>query len=213
MKCKICNKEVEKCFNHVILNKYDVDYFFCESCQFIQTEEPFWLDEAYTSAIGYIDTGLIKRNIFLSNATTIILYLLYSKNGNFLDYGGGNGMFVRLMRDIGFNFYWQDKFASNIFAKGFEYRDVLDNVKLITCFECFEHFNDPLGEIEKLLKISNSILFSTELFKGSPPKPLDWWYYNFECGQHISLYSKNSLIEIANKFNLNFDTNNKALCS
>ena len=31
-------------------------------CDFLQTEEPFWLKEAYESAIGITDTGIIKRN-------------------------------------------------------------------------------------------------------------------------------------------------------
>jgi hypothetical protein len=168
MNCKICNKGVEKCFNHKVLNKYNVDYFYCESCIFIQTEEPYWLEEAYATPIGAIDTGIVKRNFLLAHRTTAILYFLFNKNGNYLDYAGGNGMLVRMMRDFGFDFYWQDKFSSNIFAGGFDYHNDLGKINLITCFEAFEHFSDPVREIEKLLDISNNILLSTELFSAPP---------------------------------------------
>ncbi len=38
----------------------------------------------------------------------------------FLDYAGGYGVFTRLMRDIGFDFYWHDPYTQNLFANGFE---------------------------------------------------------------------------------------------
>jgi hypothetical protein len=53
-----------------------------------------------------------------------------------------------------------------------------------------------------MLKKSDDILFSTYLFNSAPPDPNNWWYYNFEAGQHISLYSLQTLKIIANKFNL-----------
>jgi len=64
--------------------------------------------------------GYMERSTFLSKKTTIILWLLYNKNAKFLDYAGGYGVFVRLMGDIGFNYYWQDKFTPNLLSKGFE---------------------------------------------------------------------------------------------
>jgi hypothetical protein len=39
-------------------------------------------------------------------------------------------------------------------------------------------------------------LFSTFLLPTSIPAT-DWWYYQFEHGQHISFYSKESLLYIA----------------
>ena len=64
----------------------------------------------------------------------------YKKNEKFLDYGGGSGLFVRLMREKGFNFYYYYKYSLNIFAKGFEV-DLKNNFsfEVITVFEVFEH--------------------------------------------------------------------------
>ena len=73
------------------------------------------------------DTGIIKRNILLAKRTSAILFFLFNKKESFLDYGGGYGLFVRLMRDGGFNFYWNDPFTENLFARGFEYDPVRTN--------------------------------------------------------------------------------------
>ena len=39
------------------------------------------------------------------------------------------------------------------------------------------------------------------------PPDLDWAYYGFEHGQHVSLYSLKSLQCLADKFDLNFASN------
>ena len=206
--CKICCEKTDYVFSAELLEKYNVKYYFCPNCGFLQTEKPYWLDEAYNSAIGIEDTGLLKRSLLLSNRTSVIINLFFNKENKFLDYAGGYGVFVRLMRDIGYDFYWSDVYAQNLLARGFEYNNQ-DEIELITAFECFEHFTDPIEEIEKLLSISNSILLSSRIFHGEPPKPDDWWYYSLKSGQHISLYSKKTLEFIAEKFGLFLNTDNK----
>lgn len=47
MTCKICGSETSQKFKAKILVKYDINYYHCENCGFLQTEEPFWLEEAY----------------------------------------------------------------------------------------------------------------------------------------------------------------------
>lgn len=200
MKCKICKKQISKIFKAKIMNKYDINYFHCQNCSFLQTEEPFWLEEAYSEPIDASDTGYIQRNLTLSKKTTILLSLFFDKNGKFLDDAGGYGMFVRLMRDIGFDFYWYDKYTPNLFARGFEASN--GGYEAVTAFECFEHFADPINEIENLLKLSNNIILSIELLPNPVPRPEEWWYYGLEHGQHISFYSLRTFEFIANKFGL-----------
>ena len=167
--CKICGNKTDYIFSAVILQKNNIKYFHCKNCGYLQTEEPYWLDEAYSSAIGTEDTGLLKRNILLSKRTSVIINFFFNKNKKFLDYAGGYGVFVRLMRDVGYDFYWSDAYAENLLARGFEYSNK-DEIELITAFECFEHFSNPIAEIERMLKKSGSILFSTRIFHGKPPK-------------------------------------------
>ena len=202
MDCKVCNKTSEYMFSGNILNKYNVKYFQCTNCGFTQTEEPYWLDEAYSESINVSDTGYMQRNIVFSKKLTVILKLFFNKSAKYLDFAGGYGVFVRLMRDVGFDFYWEDKYTKNYFAKGFEYNG--QDIELVTSFESFEHFVNPIDEIEKLLSITNNIIFSTELMPENNPKPSVWWYYGIEHGQHISFYSEKTLHFIANKYGLKY---------
>jgi hypothetical protein len=91
------------------LNKYDVEYFRCGSCGFIQTEEPYCLDEAYSSAICDLDLGSVSRAVLGSKLTEGVILAAFDCNAKFVDYGAGYGIFVRMMRDDGFDFYWNDK--------------------------------------------------------------------------------------------------------
>lgn len=70
----------------------------------MQVEEPFRLEEAYSSSINLSDTGYLVRNLFLVKRLTVVLYFLFGRNAKFLDYGGGYGVSVRLMLDYGFDF-------------------------------------------------------------------------------------------------------------
>ncbi len=210
MNCKICGQDSKKEFSAKILNKYDIEYFHCDNCGFLQTEEPYWLEEAYKESINVSDTGIMSRNLSLSQLSTLILYFFFNKNAKFLDFAGGYGIFVRLMRDIGFDFYWHDKYSENLLARGFEYNNE-DNIELITSFESFEHFDKPIDEIENMLKISKNILFSTELYGETVPDVKKWGYYGLNHGQHISFYSIKTLQYIAKKYNLNLCTNGYSL--
>lgn len=205
MQCKICNSITEIKFKAVVLNKYTVDYFQCSNCGFLQTEKPYWLEEAYSNPINTSDTGILDRNITFSKMLAVLIYFNFNKAAKFLDYAGGYGIFTRLMRDIGFNFYWHDPYTQNLLAKGFE-ADIKSDFKyeLITAFEVFEHFTNPKTEIGEMIKLSNTIVFSTELLPSEIPDPKNWWYYGFEHGQHISFYNKKTIYTLANQFNMNY---------
>ena len=140
MRCKICETEIKKCFTEKIMLKYEVDYFHCSNCDFVQTEEPYWLNEAYSRPINLSDTGYMTRNLFYSKRLTILLYLLFGKNGRYLDYAAGYGVFVRLMRDIGFDFFWDDKYTQNLFSSGFEW-DQNFNIDAISCINDHTNIN------------------------------------------------------------------------
>lgn len=204
MKCKICSSKTLTVFRADLIKKYSVDYFFCNNCGFLHTEEPYWFEEAYNNSINFSDTGYMQRNLLLSKNLTILLSLFFPVSGKYLDYAGGYGVFVRLMRDIGFDFYWDDKYTQNLFAKGFEYNKI-DSIDAVTTFESFEHFVDPIIEIENLLNISRNIIFSTELLPNPVPKPEEWWYYGLDHGQHISFYSEKTFKFIADKYCLNYE--------
>jgi len=207
--CKICGADVTPVFNATVLKKYPVTYFQCNECKFMQTDKPFWLEESYSSAITFLDIGLITRNIKLSEITSCIIDIAFNADAKFIDYAGGYGMFVRLMRDKGYNYFRQDKYCENLFAKSFDIEDIQsgnnEQYELLTAFEIFEHLEDPLEEIKKMKAYSNNILFSTELQPQKTLKdPTDWWYIAAETGQHIAFYTEKSLNIIAQKLGLKY---------
>jgi hypothetical protein len=219
MRCNICSQEAKELFSGKIMDKHTIAYYGCTSCKFIQTEKPYWLDEAYSSAISSIDIGYVTRNIVYSEIVSSILKRFFNRTKRFLDYGGGYGMFTRIMRDKGFNYFRQDIYCKNLFAEFFDIDDIKDitennkeKFEVLTSFEVFEHLVNPIEEIEKMFSFSDSILFSTTLQPKTNFKHIDdWWYFLPYSGQHVSLYSKDSLIVISNKFKCNIYSNNKDL--
>ena len=212
VKCKVCESDSHHFSTAKLLGKYDVDYFQCSNCGFVQTEHPYWLDEAYSEAIAISDVGLVYRNNMMANITGKLLFNYFDHKAKFLDYGGGYGLFTRLMRDQGFNFYWFDKFCQNIFARGFELQETdKQNLEIITAFELFEHLTNPLQELKEILDLCPNILFSTELLPEDNPTPDKWWYYTPHEGQHISIYTLKSLEILASKYNLQLYTDGKSL--
>lgn len=209
MVCKICGASTSKIFSALVLKKYNIDYFICSKCDFIQTEKPFWLKEAYTSPMNISDTGILVRNIRFSKISSLIFILIFNCKKKFLDYAGGYGVFTRLMRDMGFDFYWKDPYTPNLLSRGFEYTKKI-SIEAITAFEVFEHLENPVKELQKMIKISPNIFFSTELTPIRIPDT-SWWYFGFQHGQHTSLYSEKSLRILAQKLNVNFYTNHRGL--
>lgn len=186
-----------------------VSYFECELCGYVQTENPTWLEKAYSSSINMSDTGILVRNNSNVNLVLSALTLLGERSGRVVDYAGGHGFLVRLLRDKGVDAYWADPYSANLVARGFEFTG--GSASLVTAFEAFEHFVHPLDEIEALLSISPNILLTTEIIASPAPKPADWWYYGLEHGQHIGFFRMKTLNYLASKFRLKLISNRKSL--
>ncbi|MDD3437173.1 MAG: class I SAM-dependent methyltransferase [Candidatus Gastranaerophilales bacterium] len=203
MKCNICEGDAQKVFVGKILNKYEIEYFFCNNCEHLQTQQAFWLEEAYNDAITASDTGIMQRNLMFRELVSNVIYKLFDKDAKFVDFAGGYGIFTRLMRDVGFDFYRSDKYAPNLAARGFDYNEG-EKVELLCAFEAIEHFLNPLAEFEKMFEISDNVLISQTFLPYPVPLPEEWWYYGLEHGQHINFYSRKTLEFIAEKFNKKF---------
>lgn len=61
-KCRVCKRSTEFVSAEILLQRA-VSYFECQNCGFIQTEAPYWLEEAYTETINLSDTGIVARNL------------------------------------------------------------------------------------------------------------------------------------------------------
>ena len=203
--CRCCGQVLGKyIFKAEIFDRL-VAFFECDLCGYVQTEEPDWLDIAYASPINISDTGIMERN--MSNVSLVLatLITMRSKKSQVVDYAGGYGFLVRLLRDVGVDAFWADPYSENLVARGFEFKG-FGNPKLVTAFEAFEHFVTPAEELGNLLKISPNVLLTTNLIPKPSPKPGDWWYYGLEHGQHIGFFRIQTLHYLAQKFNLHLLT-------
>jgi hypothetical protein len=213
--CRVCKANAENFLSHLILSKYKINYYRCPNCEFLQTEKPYWLDEAYQDSISITDTGIMIRNELNRKKILIALTIIknYNKlffsrneayNENILDYGAGYGILVRLLRDDGFNCYWQDKYSSNLLARGFEWKSDI-KISTLLAFELLEHLEEPYAELKKIVNTyqPKTILFSTLMYEGKYPYE-DWWYYSFETGQHIAFYNNKTLHQLADSIGYKF---------
>ena len=206
MQSKITGGPTEVLFSAKVLNKYMVTYYRCTETGFIQTEDPYWLKEAYSSAITKLDVGLVYRNEMLRNLCLKLISSCFDGSKRFLDYAGGYGMFTRMMRDKGYDFYHTDIYCENLFS---EYFDIADcpqqrDFEMVTAFEVFEHMVNPLEEIKRITELSDHIFFTTEIQPAGISEISDWRYFVPETGQHISLYTLSSLEYIAKKLGFYF---------
>ena len=191
--CPVCAARMRPAFTKVVLFKYSVQYFECGHCGLVTTEHPYWLAEAYSVAIADLDTGLVQRNIRLAGMASRIIQGNFDAEGAFVDFAGGYGLFVRLMRDSGFNFYWRDKYCTNIFARHFSASESEKSYELVTAFEVFEHLTDPRKEITEIASLADNVFFTTQVRPDSIDEVEDWWYLVPETGQHITFYSVKAL--------------------
>jgi hypothetical protein len=197
--CRLCSApDLPVVARQVVLHKYDVAYFQCPRCDLLQTEAPYWLAESYDDKTAILDTGAVDRNLLCADLVTVLAFLLrLTPAGRCLDFGAGHGVFVRLMRDRGLDFRWADKFAPNLYARGFE-DDGRSQHDLVTAFEVFEHFDDVAGELRRLFDPRpRFVLASTFLHRGHRA---GWWYYVPEVGQHVAFYSRATMGFIAAQF-------------
>lgn len=203
MPCPICGGKREQTHEALLLQRHMVSYWKCRECEFWGTEEATWLDEAYSDAIGAADTGLVGRNLNLARRMPLLLArMARGRSPVFVDWAGGYGLFVRLMRDRGFDFYWQDDYATNILAQPYLFQKT-DSASVVTAIEVLEHVQEPIAFIRRILSETKceTIIFTTQLHDSSYDP--HWWYLAPEGGQHISFYSPRTLDKIAEAVGMN----------
>lgn len=207
--CRLCGTAARPLFTARVLRKYDVTYYQCPTCRLVQTEYPYWLEEAYKTPIGELDTWQLERSLYAAVVVESFLPHLGIERPRVLDYGGGYGLLVRLLRNAGIDAYWSDRYAPNLFAGECQWDGT--RVDLLTCFEVAEHFVEPAREFRELLSHSSALLLSTVLIPDPPPAPDTWDYYALDGGQHVALYTLDTLRALAQRFGLQLWSNGRNL--
>lgn len=196
--CRLCGAEAERVCVQQVLRRYPVGYYQCPNCDLLQTQRPFWLEEAYASALSALDTGAIARARLCTDLTRAIASMLrLSPDSPCIDFGGGHGILTRALRDHGYDFRWHDRYAQNHFARGFE-ADPAQPHALLTSFEVWEHLPAPAFDLAEFFAPGHDfLLIGTYLHHGHRD---NWWYYSSESGQHVAFFSDTTMRFVARRF-------------
>lgn len=176
------------------MRKYTVGYFECKNCGSLQSDVPHWLDEAYRVNLAALDTGAAQRCLANWGLTVFVARLFSSRSA--IDWGGGDGLLCRLLRDVGLDCRVHDAHAALTYGQGFAAAsDETFLPDLVTAFEVVEHLTDPKSELPAVfLERATVVLLSTGTYRGQGES---WWYLAPETGQHVFFYSERALLRIA----------------
>jgi hypothetical protein len=206
--CRVCHGSTNPFFKKKVMGRHEVHYFQCGDCGHVQTETPYWLDEAYSNLNFKRDVGMADRSVTCAKKVASLSYKLsIPREGKFLDWGAGTGLMVRLCRDHGLDCYYSDRYSKNIFAMGFEslQNPLPGSYRFITAFEVAEHFPNPVEDFREILRLKPEyLLFSTLLYDNQGES---WWYFT-EDGQHVAFYTRRSLEVIARSFGYHLSSDN-----
>ena len=196
--CRLCEGGVERQFTLRVLGKYDVDYLRCAECGSLQTVAPFWLGETYGGDLQNLDTGAARRAArtcaIILLATTV---LGIPRTASVLDFGGGDGLVCRMLRDAGYDSYVYDKYAKNFYADG--YAGHPDRGYDVVCaVEVLEHLAVPTRELDMMFSaLPQLVMIATDRYHGQGP---EWPYLGSDQGGHVFFYSDEAMAFVAKRY-------------
>ncbi|NTU58116.1 MAG: class I SAM-dependent methyltransferase [Chlorobiaceae bacterium] len=181
----------------VPLSLKPVYYYRCAECGFVFSPELCsWTKQQFGNLIyngDYVnfDPDFVEARPKLHADIITAVFQGYREHLKILDYGGGQGQMVSLLRNAGFNAVSYDPYYDEGSVP--EHSDF----DLVTAFEVFEHAAAPrrmMEEVAGFLGKESVFLFSTVVSDGQILENgrLTWWYASPRNG-HISLYTTKSL--------------------
>jgi glycosyltransferase involved in cell wall biosynthesis len=200
MHCRLCYGKTVQRFSVTLLGHHRTGLHECAVCGSLQTDPPHWLDEAYADPRPITDTGIVQRT--LENSITcadLLARLAVSESDICVDFGGGNGLFSRMMRDKGFNFFCFDRYVDPFYVPHHAAGDHgIKHATVVTCFEVLEHLPEPAKDLMEIFSYQPDLLIATtSTYQG---QGAEWPYLSVENGQHVFFYSAPALGQIAEAY-------------
>jgi SAM-dependent methyltransferase len=186
-----------------------VYYALCGNCGFCFAPELMtwgieeFKQKIYNEEYVIVDPDYVEARPRINAEGWIRLFGNRSRSIKHLDYGGGTGLFAKILGESNWPCTSYDPLVDvNVNV------EQLGKFDLITAFEVFEHVpnvNELMSNLRSLLADDGVLLFSTLLSDGSihSRSRLNWWYASPRNG-HISLFSKKSLLVLAQKYGFNY---------
>jgi hypothetical protein len=197
LQCPICAGSAKGTLQVDIQNERSEPLFQCLECSFYFFDHPDWLKQSFTDALHELDLGSVSRCLLVADFVTAV-FSPHRTGYRALDWGGGDGLLTRVLRERGVDCVWYDPFAKPRFVGDAVYQANTE-LDVTVASEVFLHLTDPVSTLRFLLSHSDVVVATAVV----PPKSLypEWWYLMPETGQHVAFYPKSALKELARQTN------------
>jgi Methyltransferase domain len=195
--CPICDAASHLAHEYRVLSNRTARLFECSSCGFGFVADPAWLAESFTSQLSRMDVGSADRSLLVAQFVRGLLTgSRKRRKWKVLDFGGGDGLLTRVLRDSGVDCRWQDPYCSPVYMVGPSH-DTVPRFDLVVMSEVALHLTEPAATFGSLLDRADRVLFTAVV----PPSPIpaDWWYLMPTTGQHVAFYPNDSVAALARR--------------
>lgn len=213
--CLICNSKELK----PLKGYYDKHSLVkCKKCSFVFIEKIPSLEELnkHYSSYSYSSEGYLSPLTINSYNTLLDEFEKYRKTNRLLDVGCGRGWFLEEARKRGWEVYgteYSDVAVELCEKKGINMKKgqlnpdsfALKEFDVITSFEVIEHINNPneeLNNIQTLLRKGGLFYCTTPNFNSLLRYYLKAEYNVIGYPEHLSYYTKRTLINVAERHHL-----------
>jgi Methyltransferase domain len=196
--CRLCGGQTSLAWTDKLLGRYQVGYYRCGDCESLMTERPYWIEEAYRNHSRLTDVAAAGR---VEQCRVLIFWLWkllgFGKSSRLLDWGGGDGLLVRKLRDDGINALLYDNYTKNNYANGFE-GNPNEHYDIITAFEVWEHLIEPATDLQSMFgQQPDLLMISTQFYVGQSKT---WLYLAAWSGRHVFFWSPKALRKVGEMF-------------
>ena len=204
--CKICDSKTSSILGIQILKQFEGRIRSCSNCGFQFVQDPPWLVDSFKTSLNQFDVGSADRSLIVAGFVRSIFSRKKASAVKILDFGGGDGLATRTLRDAGLDCRWEDPYCQPVFAVGPDHSEI-NRFDLVFMSEVALHLTDPLETIKSLISRSDRLLMTAVV----PPESIttDWWYLMPQTGQHVAFYPVQTLKWIASDLSLYLLTDGK----
>jgi len=213
--CRLCGGRDQQSISENLLTKYNDSFSLrrCTTCAYVSTYPTpsdqlleRYYDQNYWQS-GHLKNSSALNMLYKFRMSRIVSFIRQNSNSDsrILDWGCGDGSFVKLMRNLGYECYGLDAYAAEpdvayiinatIEDPGFP-DDFFD---IMTCFHVLEHLKNPKTSIEnafKLLKASGLMIVEVPNFDSLGSRIFGPNWQPLQIPTHISHFTPKTLKKI-----------------